>query len=73
LRWWLRERGYKPLGVEEYNQAVVLYLVAPESRPPEKETVWEIQSLRPFKVAKEVDLGDGYIFYKLRRLPFVLE
>ena len=69
LRWWLRERGYKPLGVEEYNQAVVLYLVAPESRSPEKETVWEIQSLRPFKIAKEVDLGDGYIFYKLRRLP----
>jgi 4-amino-4-deoxy-L-arabinose transferase-like glycosyltransferase len=69
LRWWLREKGIEPLGVEEYNQAVVLYLVAPESRPPEKETVWEIQSLRPFKIAKQVDLGDGYIFYKLRRLP----
>ncbi len=69
LRWWLEQMGHEPLGVEEYNQAVVLYLVAPESRPPEKETVWEIQSLRPFKIAKEVDIGDGYIFYKLRRLP----
>jgi hypothetical protein len=69
LRWWLRQKGIKPLGVEEYNQAVVLYLAAPKSRPPEKETVWEIQSLRPFKIAKEVDIGDGYIFYKLRRLP----
>lgn len=69
LRWWLRQKGIKPLGVEEYNQAVVLYLVAPESRPPEEETVWEIQSLRPFRIAKEVDLGEGYIFYKLRRLP----
>ncbi len=69
LRWWLREKGIKPLGVEEYNSAVVLYLVAPETRLPEKETVWEIQSLRPFRIAREVDLGDGYIFYKLRRLP----
>ncbi len=69
LRWWLREKGIEPLGVEEYNSAVVLYLVAPESRPPEEETVWEIQSLRPFKIAKQVELGDGYIFYKLRRLP----
>ncbi len=69
LRWWLRQKGIKPLGVEEYNSAVVLYLVAPESRPPEEETVWEIQSLRPFKIAKQVNIGDGYIFYKLRRLP----
>jgi 4-amino-4-deoxy-L-arabinose transferase-like glycosyltransferase len=69
LRWWLRQKGIEPLGVEEYNSAVVLYLVAPETRPPEKETVWEIQSLRPFRIAKQVDIGDGYIFYKLRRLP----
>jgi len=69
LRWWLGREDCQPLGVEEYNQAVVLYLVAPESRPPEKETVWEINSLRPFEIEKEVDLGDGYIFYKLRRLP----
>jgi hypothetical protein len=70
LRWWLGREGCQPLGVEEYNQAVVLYLVAPESRPPEKETIWEIQSLRPFKVEKEIDLGDSFIFYKLRRLPY---
>jgi len=69
LRWWLREKGIKPLGVEEYNQAVVLYLVAPEFRPPEKETVWEVKALRPFEIEKQIDLGDGYIFYKLRRLP----
>jgi hypothetical protein len=69
LRWWLKQMRYEPLGVEEYNQAVVLYLVAPESRPPEEEKVWEIQSLRPFEIEKQVELGDNYIFYKLRRLP----
>jgi hypothetical protein len=69
LRWWLKQMGHEPMGVEDYHKAVVLYLVAPESRPPEEETVWEIQSLRPFKIAKQVDIGDGYIFYKLRRLP----
>lgn len=73
LRWWLKQEKHEPLGVEEYNQAVVLYLVAPQSRPAEKETVWEVNALRPFKIAKEVDLGEGLIFYKLRRLPFVLE
>ena len=73
LRWWLGREGCQPMGVEDYQSATILYLVAPESRPPEKETVWEIQSLRPFKIEKEVELGDKYIFYKLRRLPFVLE
>jgi hypothetical protein len=69
LRWWLRLIDHQPLGPEAYNQAVVLYLVAPESRPPKKETVWEVESLRPFRIAKEIDIGDGYLFYKLRRLP----
>ncbi len=69
LRWWLRLMGHEPMGVEEYNQADILYLVAPETRPPEEEKVYEINALRPFKIEKEVDLGDGYLFYKLRRLP----
>jgi len=69
LRWWLKQMGHEPMGVEDYHKAVVLYLVAPKSRPPEEETVWEVKALRPFEIAKQVDLGDNYIFYKLRRLP----
>jgi hypothetical protein len=69
LRWWLEREGCQPMRVEDYQSTTILYLVAPESRPPEKETVWEIQSLRPFKIEKQIDIGDGYIFYKLRRLP----
>jgi len=69
LRWWLRQKGHEPMGVEDYNKTDILYLVAPESRPPEEENVWEVKALRPFKIAKQVDLGDGLIFYKLRRLP----
>lgn len=69
LRWWLKQAGHEPMGVEDYYKADILYLVAPQSRPPEEETVWEINSLRPFKIEKEVELGDGYFFYKLRRIP----
>ena len=68
LRWWLKQMGHEPMGVEEYNQTDILYLVAPETRPVEDEKVYEIQSLRPFEVQKQVDIGDNYIFYKLRRL-----
>ena len=69
LRWWLKQMGHQPMGLEEYNQTDILYLVAPETRPPGEEKVYEISSLRPFEIEKEVDIGDGYIFYKLIRLP----
>lgn len=67
LRWWLRMAGFQPMGVEDYNKTDLLYLVGPLSRLPEKETVWEVKSLRPFSIEKTVDLGDNIFFYKLVR------
>lgn len=67
LRWWLRQKNHESMSVEDYDKADVLYLVAPESRPPEIETVWEVRALRPFTVIFTDDLGEGLTFYKLVR------
>jgi len=67
LRWWLSREGCTPMRVEDYPQAKTLYLIAPESRPPEEETVWEVSVIKPFEVVKERSLKDGIIFYKLEK------
>ncbi len=69
LRWWLEREDCQPMGVEGYQSATILYLVSTSTRNPEDEKVYEINSLRPFKIEEQIDLGDNYIFYKLRRLP----
>ncbi|RJR23681.1 hypothetical protein C4578_03975 [Candidatus Microgenomates bacterium] len=68
LRWWLRMEGVRPMDVTQYDKAEVLYLVAPNERPPEEETVWEVISLRPFEIKKKENLGGGLIFYKLVKM-----
>ena len=68
LRWWLRQKGIKVMAVEDYDKAKILYLVAPKSRPPETESVWEVRTLRPFEIVFNKDLGNGLIFYKLVRV-----
>lgn len=67
LRWWLSREGCIPLGVEDYPKANILYLIAPEIRPPEQEIVWEVAVMRPFLVAESESLDDGIMFYKLVR------
>lgn len=67
LRWWLFQEGCTPLGVEDYPKTDILYLVAPEQRIPEKETVWEVSVLKPFSIAKSKSLNDGIMFHKLVR------
>ncbi len=67
LRWWLRQKGVLPMSVEDYPKASVLYLVSTKDRPPETEGVWEVSSIRPFKVVYEKDFGDGIVFYKLKK------
>jgi len=67
LRWWLSQEGCTPLGVEDYPKSNTLYLIAPQERTPEKETVWEVSVLRPFFIIEEKSLGDRIVFYKLVR------
>lgn len=68
LRWWLKRAKHEPMSVIDYDKTDILYLIAPKSRPPSEEKVWEIQSLSPFEIEKEIKLGEEFIFYKLRRL-----
>ncbi len=67
LRWWVRRRGLDIDPVDAYANSSVLYLVAPSSRPPETETVWEVSAMRPFETVLKKDLGNGLVFYKLVR------
>lgn len=69
LRWWLSREGCMPMAVEDYPKAERLYLVAYKWRRPETDNVWEVASLRPFKIAQEQSLGDKLVFYRLDRLP----
>jgi hypothetical protein len=68
IRWWLMDSGVKVMDVTQYDKAGVLYLVASTDRPPEKETVWEVSSLRPFKMVSKTDIGEGLFLYKLIKL-----
>ncbi|MDP3888462.1 MAG: glycosyltransferase family 39 protein [bacterium] len=68
IRWWLRMLNRNPMSVVDYEKTDYLYLVAPKNRPPEKETVWEVKVLRPFKVVKQIDLGTDIFLYKLVRV-----
>jgi hypothetical protein len=65
LRWLLKRQGCQPMGYDQYPNAQTLYLIAPQSRLPEKENVWEVRSFRPFTIEEKIDLQDGIWLYKL--------
>lgn len=73
LRFFLSFFGCPPLGVEDYQQADNLFLVTTQKRLPEKETVWEVKSLSPFKTIFKKDLGDELILFKLSRMNTLLD
>jgi hypothetical protein len=68
IRWWLRDANVSVMDVVSYNTSPVLYLVTTSERPPEGETVWEVSSLRPFKIDFKKNVGEGYYLYKLTRI-----
>lgn len=68
IRWWLRQSGVKVMAVDQYKNAQVLYLVTTSGRPPETETVWEVSSLKPFKVITKVELDKDLFLYKIKRI-----
>lgn len=65
LRFLLASAGCSPLPVESYPNASTIFLVAPPSRPPDTETVWEISSFKPFTVKSMVKLNNQVILYRL--------
>ncbi|MFA5024889.1 MAG: hypothetical protein WC503_00070 [Candidatus Shapirobacteria bacterium] len=72
LRSLLNIKLCSPLSVDNYPQAKTIFLIAPPSRPPETETVWEVSSFRPFKVTEKTIINDNVILYRLDKTKAIL-
>lgn len=68
LRWWLKMAKKIPMSEVDYDKADILYLVSPKDRLPQDDTVWEVFTLRPFKIIFQKSLGNDLIFYKLAKI-----
>jgi len=68
LRFLLIQNGCKPMNVDKYPEAEKLFLVAPKNRPPKEETVWEVSSLKNFKINREESLSSEIVFYELEKI-----
>ncbi len=68
LRYLLNLKKCEPMRVEDYPKAEKLFLIAPANRPPETETVWELNSFGKFKIDQKIDLGSDIIFYELEKI-----
>lgn len=68
LRFLLITKGCKPMGVDDYPKAKILFLVAPIDRLPEKETVWEVSSLGKFKINREEKITEKIVFWELEKI-----
>ncbi|HPT66100.1 MAG TPA: glycosyltransferase family 39 protein [Candidatus Woesebacteria bacterium] len=67
LRFLMTAKSCRPMNVEEYPKAEKLFLVAPIDRPPETEKVWEVSSLRKFKINQKTEINSNVFFYELER------
>ena len=67
LRFLLKQKNCFPNPVDSYPYDKTLYLVAPVSRPPPTDTVWEVLSLRPFKIELTYSINKELVLYQLSR------
>ncbi|MBI2464631.1 glycosyltransferase family 39 protein [Candidatus Shapirobacteria bacterium] len=68
LRFLLEKNNCHPDSVDAYPTSKTLFLVSPHDRSPEAETVWEVDSLRPFTITSKTKLNDFLDLYFLTRL-----
>ena len=69
FRYFAKALGGNPLGIDQYPETEVLYLISPYKQTDilAKET-WEIKSLKPAQVIKEWQFEDSENIYKIERL-----
>lgn len=67
LRYLLNLRGCNPNDIENYPSSSTIFLVAPVNRPPQTETVWEIESFEPFTTTDQIQLNSQLILYRLEK------
>lgn len=68
IRYMLSLTNEIPGDYTTYPQNNYLYVVARNVSQIDNSTVWEIQSLRPFKIEEEWQMGDGIILYLLAKI-----
>jgi len=66
LRYLLEVEGCNPMGVDEYSKAEKLFIVTPNNRSLEKETVWEVVNIGKFNIDKKILLNDKISLYEFK-------
>lgn len=67
IRFLLIKNKCPPMDVDQYLQTNTLFLVAPKTRPPESEKVWEVDSIRPFNIIETHQINQFINLYRLER------
>ena len=67
LRLLLTTKNCLPNQVENYPNSKKIFLIAKNDHTPETETVWEIDSYKPFKITQKIPLNDKLNFYELTK------
>ncbi|MCX6726686.1 MAG: hypothetical protein NTY75_02605 [Candidatus Shapirobacteria bacterium] len=65
FRYLLDLNNCHPNGIDSYPTSKIIYLVAPKSRTPEAETVWEIASFKPFTVSSVTEINSSLNLFRL--------
>ena len=68
LRFLLTINNHLPLPADQHPWADTIFLIAPSNRPIEQETVWEIDSFKPFIISQKETLTSNLTFYQLDKL-----
>lgn len=68
LRYFIEYKyGVKPMGIEDYPKAKLLYVLAAKNYDFPKSRVWEINSGGPFSIELFDNINNSYAIYKLTR------
>lgn len=65
LRYLLSLRKCNADTVDNYPNNKTLFLVSPSNISPEKDTVWEVNSFKPFKISSQEKVNHNITFYRL--------
>jgi len=68
LRYYLQYKdGKKPLGVTDYPNAGLLYVLSQKDYNFVTSDVWEVRAGGPYEISLLSDIGQGYAIYKLQK------
>lgn len=68
LRYLLDRSTNPPMRIDQYAEPQYLYVVSEPGTTIFKFDVWEVNSVRPFKIEKVWSLGDGYTIQLVKRV-----